>query len=173
MANETKQCPFCGEEILLIAKKCKHCGEFLDGSATLSDGSKTQNNQEEKIVWEGHPSHFYYLGNYIIGGILTPFLGLGLIIIFWALLDKKSTIYTITSRRVKSKRGIFSCTTREVTIKDIKVINLKQSIIEKLFDLGTIEVGSAGTAGIEVIFYGIAQVPEVKNMISEQKDRMN
>jgi hypothetical protein len=29
---ETKNCPFCAEEILLAAKKCKHCGEFLDES---------------------------------------------------------------------------------------------------------------------------------------------
>lgn len=28
--NETKNCPYCGEEILAIAKKCKHCGEWLD-----------------------------------------------------------------------------------------------------------------------------------------------
>jgi hypothetical protein len=26
---ETKQCPFCGEEVLAIAQKCKHCGEWL------------------------------------------------------------------------------------------------------------------------------------------------
>lgn len=24
------QCPFCGEKVLAIAKKCKHCGEFID-----------------------------------------------------------------------------------------------------------------------------------------------
>lgn len=26
----TKVCPYCGEEILVVAKKCKHCGEWLD-----------------------------------------------------------------------------------------------------------------------------------------------
>lgn len=28
--EQTKQCPFCGEEILSVAKKCKHCGEWLN-----------------------------------------------------------------------------------------------------------------------------------------------
>ena len=28
----TKACDFCAEKILVEAKKCKHCGEFLDGS---------------------------------------------------------------------------------------------------------------------------------------------
>ena len=28
--KETKQCPYCGEEILAIAKKCRCCGEWLD-----------------------------------------------------------------------------------------------------------------------------------------------
>jgi hypothetical protein len=27
---ETKQCPFCSEEILAAAKKCKHCGTWLE-----------------------------------------------------------------------------------------------------------------------------------------------
>ena len=29
-AADTRVCPFCGEVILSVAKKCKHCGEYLD-----------------------------------------------------------------------------------------------------------------------------------------------
>lgn len=27
--SKTRACPWCGETILAVAKKCKHCGEFL------------------------------------------------------------------------------------------------------------------------------------------------
>lgn len=30
MSEETKACPFCSEQILASASKCKHCGEFLN-----------------------------------------------------------------------------------------------------------------------------------------------
>ena len=30
MEKKTKRCPYCGEEILAVAKKCKHCGEWLE-----------------------------------------------------------------------------------------------------------------------------------------------
>ena len=31
---ETKPCPMCGQEIKAIARKCRFCGEMLDGSST-------------------------------------------------------------------------------------------------------------------------------------------
>ena len=40
MSEEMKRCQFCGEEILAIAKKCKHCGsnleEVVPSEATVS-----------------------------------------------------------------------------------------------------------------------------------------
>ena len=32
MENNKIKCPYCGEEIMAAAKKCKHCGEWLDNS---------------------------------------------------------------------------------------------------------------------------------------------
>lgn len=31
-SEETKKCPYCSEQILITAKKCKHCGEWLEES---------------------------------------------------------------------------------------------------------------------------------------------
>jgi len=43
---ETKNCPYCGEEILAVAKKCKHCGEWL---IEEKPGTVTSNSSEPVI----------------------------------------------------------------------------------------------------------------------------
>lgn len=46
MIEEMKRCPFCGEEILAIAKKCKHCGSDLE---TDSHGGTT--SKKQSLPW--------------------------------------------------------------------------------------------------------------------------
>jgi membrane protein YdbS with pleckstrin-like domain/predicted RNA-binding Zn-ribbon protein involved in translation (DUF1610 family) len=54
-AEATKRCPFCGEVILAIAKKCKHCGEFLD-RATPESSAAPPTPQQNPLATAATPS---------------------------------------------------------------------------------------------------------------------
>lgn len=53
---ETKNCPYCGGEIMNIAKKCKHCGKWLEARPqTTSD--KPQESQPNAQCTEVEIKH--------------------------------------------------------------------------------------------------------------------
>ena len=72
-----------------------------------------------------------------------------------------------------SQAGIISRSTREVTLTDIRSINMQQSFTERLFGLGTVQIGSAGTAGIEVEFSGVSNPAIVRDQIRQSKDQVS
>jgi membrane protein YdbS with pleckstrin-like domain len=177
MSTEVQECPFCGEEILAKAKKCKHCGEFLDDSNRFASSSSQSSNEDksahEATLWEGHTSHLYYLGAHIVCGIVGLFTcGIGFIGNLYCFMLAKSTKFKLTNMRLSSEKGILSKQTAEVAVRDIRSVSLKQGILEKLLGLGTVEIGSAGTAGIEVAFQGIKQAPQVKDQVTRLKNEL-
>lgn len=152
------ECPDCFGSISRRAETCPHCGACLKNS-----GIDSTNDTEEEIKAVLHQSFKYYLPDIILGIVLIPVLLIGIPIIIFAIIRYKCTVCTITNHKIIVRSGWINKKENSVWIKDIRGINLTQSFFERLLGLGSIDVGTAATAGSEI---KITAIKEAENVIA-------
>jgi uncharacterized membrane protein YdbT with pleckstrin-like domain len=124
---------------------------------------------EEKTLWEGHPcmarcSPFQFV---LVIVLCLVLIGLPLLLIWW--LRCVSTTLTVTTYRTILRKGILSKSTNEVRHCDVRNIQVKQSILQRIFGTGSIGISSAGQAEVEIYAEGIASPQQVASLIRQNQ----
>ena len=93
-------------------------------------------------------------------------IGIPLLLMWW--LKCKSTQLTVTNEKVSLRKGILSKSLNEVRIDHVRNVQLRQGLIQRIFDIGWVGISSAGQGGLEIEVDGIPSPAKVKAIIDER-----
>lgn len=77
----------------------------------------------------------------------------------------------ITEQRITLKQGLLSRSTNDLYHTNVSNIRISQNLIERILDVGTIEIATAATSGYEITVEGIPDPRNIKTLIEQQKGR--
>ena len=67
-----------------------------------------------------------------------------------------ATTYTITDRRLNIKRGIISREIQETRLERVQNVNYRQSVYQRLMQIGDVDFDTAATDDYNFVFAGVA-----------------
>ena len=124
----------------------------------------------EEPVFEIHPSMFRNNPvGFVLSVVLIAAFGLGLVILLIWWLRCVGTTLTVTPERTILRKGILSKFTNEVYHTDVRNVQLRQSLFQRIFRVGYIGIASAGHSGMEIEVSGIPEPETVKDFIDTRR----
>jgi uncharacterized membrane protein YdbT with pleckstrin-like domain len=152
---------------------------------------------DEKTLYQGNPSMFRNHPLWYVGNVLWILLGLALTLYllfsgwhyYWVLtalivgvggglvaygcwwLQCKACKLTVTNDRTTLRRGILAKNVTEVWHQDVRNVQLDQTFLHRIFDVGKIGISSAGQAEIEITVNGMPDPDKVKELIDAHRRR--
>ncbi len=136
-------------------------------------------HQGEEVIYNGHPSWrsikaFYLagLGVAILTGVIwwlifTPIVAALLaaaiiaVTVLVGLIKRVFVVYTITSDRLYIQRGVLSKRVEQTRIDRVQNVSTSQSVLDRLFRVGTVDFDTAGSEAGNFRFDGVDDPPAV------------
>lgn len=117
----------------------------------------------EKLLLETRPSWWNFFWHIVFCWLVIPILV--------ALWKRAALVMRVTEEKVILEKGVLSKNSKEIFISDIRTIDVKQSLLQRIFKIGDIMIATAGTGGYEDVAYGLPDPKGVKDLISGQRQK--
>lgn len=138
----------------------------------------------EEILFMGHPSWFAYPRSLVVSSACVAgafwcftqdyglewvvLLGcLAALILVFVSLDRTTTTYFVTTRRVEMEFGLVGRNSKEVRISDIRAIDVRQRSYAALLGIGNVDFDSSASAGAEVRFKDVRRPHDIKQLVRQ------
>jgi len=118
---------------------------------------------EEELLLEARPSWWNFFWYFVFFWLIIP-----LIMALW---KRWALVLRVYEDRVSLEKGVLSKNFTELFIKDIRTINIKQGIVQRIFRIGDVMIATAGTSGYEHFAYGLPGPRRIKDLIIEQRQK--
>lgn len=70
--------------------------------------------------------------------------------------------FTINTDNIESCRGLIGRKVRSIRLKDLRNINVNQTLMQRILDVGDVEFSSSAGSDVEVVFFGVSDPMGVK-----------
>jgi len=148
----------------------------------------------ESMIWEGHPTwramlsfHIKWIAiTLLVFGLLvvidslgvdlpTTLIGAVLILgiaftILAGWVERFFTQYTITTKRLNIRRGVLSKTESSTNVDRIQNITVRQSPVDRIMKVGSIDFDTAGEDTSNFAFLGVNNPQDLRERIMHARD---
>jgi uncharacterized membrane protein YdbT with pleckstrin-like domain len=149
------KCPECGQQVSTSARACPACG------FPVAEKVAPQEPARGELLAEVRPSWWRYFWLLLFFWLLIPLL------IAW--IKRSSTILRVYRGRITLERGIFSKCYREFFVRDIRSIDIDQSFLARIVNIGNLTISTAATQDASEHMEGVPGPQKIRDLIIAQR----
>lgn len=105
-------------------------------------------------------------GKVSVGWVTLVVLGAFVLVIAFGALRRIQTTYTITDRRLTIETGLLSRELHETRLGRVQNVNSRQSVLQRILAIGTVDFDTAGGAEYDFKFRGVATPGQIVRTVS-------
>src|SRR5262245_9112134 len=149
-------CPECGRQVSTAAQACPSCGFPL-----AAQRAQPATARDDEVLAEVRPSWWRYFWHLVFAWLLIPLL------IAW--IKRCSVVLRVYRGRVTLKRGLLSKCEREVFVRDIRSIDIDQSFLGRVANIGDLTISTSATVDAAEHVEGVPNPQQIRDLIIAQR----